>query len=103
MAFNDGTKQFIVESAKREMQQTPNSFAKFWCHYVFSSKYDASKNKCDIPPEKCASGLANAVIYERVMSQDLGDFWSHVVVVKYMPSIDDCNTKSIYLGTSHQD
>lgn len=96
-AFNNATKQFIVENAKKEMQQSPQSFAAFYCHYVFNSKYDEEKNKCNVEPAQCESGLASAILYERVMSEDLGEYWSKVVVLKYLPSLEDCNAKAVHI------
>lgn len=90
VAFNNATQQFIVQSAKKEMQTAPQSFPKFYCTYVFSGKYDLDKNKCNILQAKCKSGLANAAVYDKVLAQDLGAFWSNVVALNYLPDLKDC-------------
>ena len=99
--FNNATLQFIVENAKKEMQQSPKSFAEFYCHYVFSSRYDPTENKCTIDADKCESGLASAILYERVMSEDLGEYWSEVVVTRYLPSLKDCEPNVLYMHVGH--
>lgn len=90
VAFNNATRHFIVQNAKQEMEHSPQSFSKFYCRYVFSGDYDAGDNKYKIEAAKCKSGLANANIYARAMSQDLGVFWSSVVVKYYLPDLSDC-------------
>lgn len=55
MAFNNATQLFIVQSAEEQMVTDPLSFAKFYCMYVFSGKYNANQNGCDIDRAKCKS------------------------------------------------
>lgn len=95
VAFNNATQQFIVENTKPQMQQSPQSFASFYCHYVFYSKYNAGENKCTIEPMDCGRGVINQAVYDKVLSQDLGDYWSNVVVPKYLPGLKDCKPKAV--------
>lgn len=95
VAFNNATQKFVVKNAEEEMQAQPQSFAKFYCHYVFNSKYDQSKNKCMVDPAKCERGLMNAILYERVLSEDLGDYWSKVMVENYLPNLSDCTPTTV--------
>lgn len=89
-AIDNATEQFIVQSAKREMETAPQSFAKFYCTYVFSGRYDADHNWCNIDQTKCKAGEDNAVLYDKVLSQDLGAFWTNVTSLYYLPDLSDC-------------
>ena len=97
VAFNPATREFIVKNAKKEMQDSPQSFAAFYCHYVFGGGYDREANRCSVQPEKCEKALANAILYERVMSEDFGEFWGQKVVPNYLPNLEDCTEQAIHL------
>lgn len=89
-AFNDDTQKFIVQNAEEQMVKDPLSFAKFYCTYVFSGKYNINQNQCDIDKAKCKSALANMAVYNKVLSQDLEGFWTNVTSVNYLPNTRDC-------------
>ena len=89
-AFSKSTETFIIENTKKEILAAPHSFPSFYCHYVFRSKYNCRRNKCVVPVEKCESGLVAAAQYNYVLSQDLGDFWTGVVLPYYLPNLEDC-------------
>ena len=95
-AFNSATHNFIVKYTKEEIVATPQSFPAFYCHYVFSSKYDSDKNKCQVPANKCTSGLSSAVKYNKVFAEDLGDFWMNTVVPGYLPNLEDCSSHNMH-------
>ena len=101
-AIDGATLKFVVEAAKREMEESPLSFPKFYCTYVFGGKYNPDLNKCNIDKAKCKAGVANMGLYDKVLTQDLGAFWTNVTSIDYLPNLMDCNIQGPHPSGVHK-
>lgn len=96
VAFNNDTQDFIVQNAEEQIVADPESFAKFYCTYVYTGKYNINLNQCNIDKAKCKNAIANAAVYKKVLLQDLKGFWTNTTFVNYLPNTRDCDIEGFY-------
>ena len=92
IAFNDATLDFIVNEAKRLIQNDPNTFPVNYCSIVYGSRYSTTDKTCTADQQTCEDGRANSQTFNAAFAEDFGSYWNSTIVPDLLPA---CGALSI--------